>query len=222
MTHWIARSTRAGERSKSDEDDLGFPAKFCRVWALVKLHGTPAKLTEGYARLASDWSGRATVAEAWAVMAGGRELAGARGRLANEGEHWVRWAAPGEALKARAGTIEGAWRTWSNAGASACAGWANAGVPTRVEHVCAFILPKFWRVWSFIRACCRLGQCTKPLLLPISYRSCVGVIGFCLLVSIFGALKSGLSPCPSPRQILGFVVSKARVPMPSSGMWQRG
>jgi hypothetical protein len=62
-------------------------------------------------------------------------------------------------------------------------GWANAGVPTRVEHVCAFILPEFWRVWSFIRACSRLGQCTKPLLLPTSYRSCVGVIGFGLLVS---------------------------------------
>jgi hypothetical protein len=25
------------------------------------------------------------------------------------------------------------------------AGWANASVPTRVEHVCAFLLPKFWR-----------------------------------------------------------------------------
>jgi hypothetical protein len=30
------------------------------------------------------------------------------------------------------------------------AGWANAGVPTTVEHVCAFILPEFWRVWSLI------------------------------------------------------------------------
>jgi hypothetical protein len=98
------------------------------------------------------------------------------------------------------------------------AGWANADVPTRVEHVCAFILPKFWRVWSFIRACSSLGQCTKPLLLPISYQSCVGVIGFCLLVSKIWSPETGLSPCPSPRQILGFVVSRARVPMPSSGM----
>jgi hypothetical protein len=78
---------------------------------------------------------------------------------------------------------EGARRTWPYAGSSARTSWANAGVPTRVKHVCAFILPEFWRVWSFIRACSRLGQCTKPLLLSISYRSCVGVIGFCLLVS---------------------------------------
>jgi hypothetical protein len=49
--------------------------------------------------------------------------------------------------------------------------------------MCTFILPKFWHMWSFIRACSCLGQCTKPLLLPISYQSCVGVIGFCLLVS---------------------------------------
>jgi hypothetical protein len=27
-----------------------------------------------------------------------------------------------------------------------CAGWANAGEPTRVEHVCVFILPEFWCV----------------------------------------------------------------------------
>jgi hypothetical protein len=49
------------------------------------------KLTEGQARLGSDWSGLATVAEAWAVMAGGRELTEAKeGRLASEGEHGVR------------------------------------------------------------------------------------------------------------------------------------
>jgi hypothetical protein len=34
----------------------------------------------------------------------------------------------------------------------------------------------------------------------------------------FGALKSSLSPSPSPRQIFGFIVSRARVPMPSSDM----
>jgi hypothetical protein len=86
------------------------------------------------------------VAEAWAVMAGGRELAGAKeGRLASEGEHGVSWGTPGEALKARAGTTEGEGtrRTWPNAEASARGGWANDVVPTRVEHVCAFILPKF-------------------------------------------------------------------------------
>jgi hypothetical protein len=91
MTHWIARSTRAGGRPKSGEDDLGSPVKFCRVRALGKLHGPPAKLTEGQAWLGSDWSGLATVAEAWAVMAGGRKLVGAKeGRLASEGEHGVR------------------------------------------------------------------------------------------------------------------------------------
>jgi hypothetical protein len=49
------------------------------------------KLTEGQARLGSNWSGLATVVEAWAVMVGGRELAGAKeGCLASEGEHRVR------------------------------------------------------------------------------------------------------------------------------------
>jgi hypothetical protein len=31
-------------------------------------------------------------------------------------------------------------------GESAHAGWANAGVPIRVEHVCMLFLPEFWRV----------------------------------------------------------------------------
>jgi hypothetical protein len=74
MTYWIARSTRAGGRPKSGEDDLGSPVKFCRVRALGKLHGPPAKLTEGQAQLGSDWSGLAMMVGAWAVMAGGREL----------------------------------------------------------------------------------------------------------------------------------------------------
>jgi hypothetical protein len=91
MTHWIARSTRAGGRPKSSEDNLGSSVMFCRVRALGKLHGPPTKLTEGQARLGSDWSGLATVVEAWAMMAGGRELDGAKeGRLASEGEHGVR------------------------------------------------------------------------------------------------------------------------------------
>jgi hypothetical protein len=91
MTHWIARSTRAGGRPKSGEDDLGSPVKFCRVRALGKLHGPPVKLTEGQAWLGCDWSGLAMVAEPWAVMVGGRELAGAKeGCLASEGKHGVR------------------------------------------------------------------------------------------------------------------------------------
>jgi hypothetical protein len=76
MTHWIAQSTRVGGRSKSGEDDLGSPVKFCRVQVLRKLHGPPTKLTKGKAWLGSDWSGLVMVAEAWAVMEGGRELAG--------------------------------------------------------------------------------------------------------------------------------------------------
>jgi hypothetical protein len=70
MTHRINRSTRAGGRPKSGEDDLGSPVKFYQVRALGKLHGLPAKLTEGQARLGSDWSGVATVPEARVVMAG--------------------------------------------------------------------------------------------------------------------------------------------------------
>jgi hypothetical protein len=50
-----------------------------------------AKLTEWLARLGSDWSGLATVAEALVAMAGGKELAEAKeGRLAGEDGHGVR------------------------------------------------------------------------------------------------------------------------------------
>ena len=53
--------------------------------------GLLAKLSERLARLGSNWSGLATVAEARVAMAGGKELAGAKeGRLAGEGEHGVR------------------------------------------------------------------------------------------------------------------------------------
>jgi hypothetical protein len=69
-THWIARSTRAGGRPKSGEDDLGFLVKFCRVRELGKLHKLLAKLTERLARLGSDRSGLATVDEAQVAMAG--------------------------------------------------------------------------------------------------------------------------------------------------------
>jgi hypothetical protein len=83
MAHRIARSTRAGGRPKSDEDDLGFPVKFYWVRGLGKLHKLLAKLTERLARLGSKGSGLATVAEARVAMAGEKELAGAKeGRLA--------------------------------------------------------------------------------------------------------------------------------------------
>ena len=68
-THRLALSTRGGERPKSGEGDLGLPVKFCRVRGLGKLHKLMAKLTERLARLESDWSGLATVAEALAAMA---------------------------------------------------------------------------------------------------------------------------------------------------------
>jgi hypothetical protein len=45
--------------------------KFCRVRKLGKLYGLFAKLTERLAWLGSDWRELATVAEAWAAMAGG-------------------------------------------------------------------------------------------------------------------------------------------------------
>jgi hypothetical protein len=71
--------------------DLGLPVKFYRVRGLGKLHKLMAKLTERLARLGSDWSGLATVAEALAAMAGGKELVGAKeGRLAGEGERGVK------------------------------------------------------------------------------------------------------------------------------------
>jgi hypothetical protein len=65
--------------------------KFCRVRELGKLHKLLAELSEWLARLGSDRSGLATVAEARVAMAGEKELAGAKeGRLAGEGEHRVR------------------------------------------------------------------------------------------------------------------------------------
>jgi hypothetical protein len=58
-----------------------------------------AELNEALARLGGDWSGLATVAEALAAMAGGKELAEAKeGCLADGGELGVKWGAPGEAL----------------------------------------------------------------------------------------------------------------------------
>jgi hypothetical protein len=80
----------------------------------------------------------------------------------------------------------------------------KTGCDTRVEHVCAFILPEFWRVLSLIRACSCLGQCTKPLLLPIIYQSCVGIIGFGLLVPKIWSSQVGSVSQPEPEANLRF------------------
>jgi hypothetical protein len=91
MAHRRARSTRAGGQPKSCEVDLGLPVKFCRVRGLGKLHGPLAELAEALARHGGGWSGLATVAEALAAMAGGKELAGAKeGWLASDGERGVK------------------------------------------------------------------------------------------------------------------------------------
>jgi hypothetical protein len=91
MAHRSAQSTRAGGRPKFGEVDLRLPVRFCQVRGLGKLHKLMAKLTERLARLGSEWSGLAMVAEALAAMAGGKELAGAKeGRLAGDGEHGVK------------------------------------------------------------------------------------------------------------------------------------
>jgi hypothetical protein len=91
MVYRRAWSTRGGGRPKSGEGDLGLPVKFCQVRGLGKLHGPMAELTEALARLGGGWSGLATVAEALAAMAGGKELTGAKeGRLAGDGEHEVK------------------------------------------------------------------------------------------------------------------------------------
>jgi hypothetical protein len=79
-THWIAWSTRGGGRSKSGEVDLGPPVKSGPVRGLGKLHGLLAELAEALACPEGGWSGLATVAEALAAMAGGIELAGAKGK----------------------------------------------------------------------------------------------------------------------------------------------
>jgi hypothetical protein len=78
MAHRIARSTRGRGRSKSGEDDLGSPVRFCRVRELGKLHGPLAKLTEGQVQLERGWSELVAVAEARAVMVGGGKLVGAK------------------------------------------------------------------------------------------------------------------------------------------------
>jgi hypothetical protein len=85
-THWIARSTRGGGKPKSGEVDLGPPVKSGRVRGLGELHGLLLELAEALTRLEGGWSELVTMAEALAAMAGGIELAGAKGKwLAGEG-----------------------------------------------------------------------------------------------------------------------------------------
>jgi hypothetical protein len=79
-THWIARSTCGGGRPKSGEVDLGPLVKSGRVRGLGELHGLLVELVEALARLEGGWSGLVTMAEALAAMAGGIELAGAKGK----------------------------------------------------------------------------------------------------------------------------------------------
>jgi hypothetical protein len=65
--------------------------KFCWVRGLGKLHKLLAELTKRLARLGSNWSGLATVAEALVAMAGGKELVRVKEeRLIGGGEHGVR------------------------------------------------------------------------------------------------------------------------------------
>ena len=89
-THWIARFTRGGGRPKSGEVDLEPPMKSGLVRGLGKLRGPLAELAEALARLGGGWSGLATVTEALAAVAGGKEIAGAKeGWLAGDGERGV-------------------------------------------------------------------------------------------------------------------------------------
>ena len=84
MAQWIARSTRGCGRPKSDEGDPGSSVKFCRVRGHGKLYGPLAKLTGWQVRLGRGWGELATVAEAQAVMAGGGELARAKGVVSGQ------------------------------------------------------------------------------------------------------------------------------------------
>ena len=91
MAHRRAWSTRAGGRPKFGEVDLRLPVKSCRVRGLAKLHGPLEELAEALARHEGGWSGLATVAEALAAVAGGKELAGAKEWwLAGDGERGVK------------------------------------------------------------------------------------------------------------------------------------
>jgi hypothetical protein len=130
-THWIARSTRGGGRPNSGEVDLGPPVKSGQVRGLGKLHGLLAELAEALACPEDGWSGLATMAEALAAMAGGIELAGAKGKwLAGEGECGAKWARLGRLY--RHGAVHG--RSWTRECARACTG--RRGARTGVNRGC--------------------------------------------------------------------------------------
>jgi hypothetical protein len=206
MAQRLTWSTFAGERNKSGEGDSGSPVRLCRVRRLGELHGSLAMLTEQLAQTGSGWSELAAVAQAqvawWAV--------------ARRAEGKVRRTLAWEGPRACGGVRPRPWgcfigTMWARARGGldralgrASVGWANASVPTRVEHVYAFILPEFWHVLSLIRASSCLGQCTKPLLLPISYRFCVGIIGFGLLVPKIWSSQVGSVSQPEPEANLWF------------------
>jgi hypothetical protein len=98
-THRLALSTRGGGRPKSSEVDLGPLVKSGLVRGLGELHGLLVELAEALARLEGGWSGLAMAAEALAAMAGGIELAGAKGRWpAGAGECGAKWGVLGKAL----------------------------------------------------------------------------------------------------------------------------
>jgi hypothetical protein len=151
-------------------------------------------------------------------MAGGGELAGAKGGcLASEGERWVRWGAPGVVLKVQASTAEG--RLCQALGA--CAG----------ERQCVL-----WRLGtaSSTRQC-RERSCSSTnwlqifeivAMIPLGdlfpwhcFVVCVwSLMGFTYWIKRYRGVKLGLSHCWTPREDPGFDVSRARIPMPSSGM----
>jgi hypothetical protein len=87
-------------------------------------------------------------------------------------------------------------------------------VPVRSAQVLARVVahPSLLSSWSVHKTS------SPPYKLPIL---CGGHRILPYWLQRYGARKSGLSPCSNPREIQGFVVSRARVPMPSSGTRQR-
>jgi hypothetical protein len=151
-------------------------------------------------------------------MAGGGKLAGAKeGRLASEGEHGVRWDAPGGGFKGagkrdRGEALTGArgmrWRAPVRALAygttsstrqrrersSSSADWLQ------IFEIVAMIPLRDLFPWHFFVVCVwRLA-------------------GFADSIKRYGGVKLGLSHYRAQREDPGFDVSRACVPMPSSGM----
>jgi hypothetical protein len=152
MAQRLTRSTFAGERKKSGEGDSGSLVRLCRVRGLGELHRSLAKLNKQLAQTGSGWSELVAVAEAWvAWRAVARHAQGKVWRTMA----WAGLRACGGVRPRPWGCFIGMTRARARGGLDralgrARAGWANAGVPTRVKHVCAFILPEFWRMLSLI------------------------------------------------------------------------